>query len=368
MTDSEWQDQTAVWSPSGARFAFARDSAGTWSIWVVDTDGANPHDVSTELSLPRVVGAPSFAPDDRHLAVVYPDTGSGRGAVVVVDLGSHVARPVAGTPPGLLRIPGLWSPDSRWLAYSVQTGDRRQLWVVATDGPGLPSLVAEVPATLMPRAWTSNARRYAAAVTLEPRVVTAGVGHGVRTVARSVALDGKHVDVLLRWSVGDTSIAGVDERGFVRGRRPGTTALVASAGGFRADTGAVIVTAAAIDTLLDEDWTLGLDTTRWMPFGFPRPVVVLDALSDGRPAFLSNGDYNHASGVVSTARFQVGDDGFTPWRPRRGSGSRVGTGRSGGWAWPRIHWRVTDLRSRPCRWPWVCRGLSPPRPCRSASA
>jgi hypothetical protein len=45
--------------------------------------------------------------------------------------------------------------------------------------------------------------------------------------------------------------------------------------------------------------------------GTPRSVVVAWAGPDGRNAFLNNGDYNHGSGVLSRARFEVGTEGLT---------------------------------------------------------
>jgi hypothetical protein len=82
------------------------------------------------------------------------------------------------------------------------------------------------------------------------------------------------------------------------------------------------VSAATVDTLFDEDWSGGLDTTRWIPFGFPRSIVVHGAEPDDRSVFLNNGDYNHGSGAVSVQTFEVGDAGLTleaeAWLPFTG--------------------------------------------------
>ena len=157
---------------------------------------------------------------------------------------------------------------------------------------------------------------------LEPQVLAVGTGRGIRAAARVLGPDGEVVSSVLRWSVGDTVVARVDDQGFVRGRSPGTTLLVTSAGGFRADTVQVNVAFAPVDTLFDEGWSGGLDTTQWTPFGYPRPVVVHGVPPDGRSAFLNNGDYNHGSGAVSVRTFEVGDAGLTleteAWLPVTG--------------------------------------------------
>jgi hypothetical protein len=66
-----------------------------------------------------------------------------------------------------------------------------------------------------------------------------------------------------------------------------------------------------VDTLFVEEWANGIDPSRWIGFGTPRSVVVARAGPGGRGAFLNNGDYNHGSGVVSRARFEVGTEGLT---------------------------------------------------------
>jgi hypothetical protein len=106
-------------------------------------------------------------------------------------------------------------------------------------------------------------------------------------------------------------VVSVDTVGFVRGKSPGTTRLIVSAGGMQADTVALHVGFAEVDTLLVEDWASGLDESVWRIFGQPAPVVVAGVLPDGRPGLLSNGDFNYHSGLVSRRRFVVSPEGLT---------------------------------------------------------
>lgn len=322
LTDTPWQDAVASWSPSGTRIVFDRDSAGTSSVTVADADGANLWNVSEHFGLPRVLSAAAIAPDGHRLAIVYADTGAQLGAVYVVDLVEQIARPLPGTPPHMHPVQPLWSPDGEWVAYLTGQGESRSLWVIPVDGTAGPVLVAELPASLYPHEWRRGSPRWAARVVLQPADMSLGTGRGLRASARVLAPDGHPVSAVLRWSVGDTSIAVVDDLGFVRGKRQGTTLLIASTGGVRADTATVMVAAATQDTLFREDWTHGLDTTRWTPFGFPRSTVVNGAPPDGRPAFFNNGDYNHGSGAVSVRTFVVGAEGLTveteAWLPFTG--------------------------------------------------
>ena len=322
LTDTRWQDQSPAWSNAGTQFAFARDSASVWSIWVADANGSNAWNVTERVGLPRRDGRPSFAPDGRRLAVVYPDTGSGRGALYLVDLADGGVTPLHGTVVSAVDGPAVWSPDGRWLTYRTRHSDTQQLWVVSADEPTIPVLVAELPSDLVPHEWRSGKRRFVSKVEVYPSAVTLLTGRGLRVMTRVLTPEGEPVNSVLRWSVADTLVASVDDLGFVRGRHAGTTHLVASAGGVRADTAIVTVTAAPLNTLFHEDWTGGFDTTRWIPFGFPRSLVMTSVPPDGRPAFFNNGDYNHGSGAVSVQRFEVGDEGLTleteAWLPFTG--------------------------------------------------
>jgi len=38
-----WNNTAPVWSPDGKRIAFLTDRTGRWEIWVMNTDGSNPH-------------------------------------------------------------------------------------------------------------------------------------------------------------------------------------------------------------------------------------------------------------------------------------------------------------------------------------
>ena len=311
LTESPWQDTYATWSPDGTQFTFRRDSAGVSSIWIADSDGSHPRNLTEEFGLPTAPGQSAFAPDGRRVAVAYADTGSARGAVYVVDLAQGSVKPLRGSPARALGIQPAWSPDGRWLAYLAGGQDASDLWVATVDDASAPTLVARVAPDLRLGEWVDGGRRYVDGVSLEPRTVELLTGRGLRANATARGPEGEALTPVMRWTVGDTSVAHVDSLGFVRGRGVGSTSLIASAGGSRADTAIVTVTFAPVDTLFLEDWSSGFDTTRWIPFGYPEPVVRRNVAPDGRSAFFNNGDYNHTSGAVSTEYFEVGREGVT---------------------------------------------------------
>jgi len=94
------------------------------------------------------------------------------------------------------------------------------------------------------------------------------------------------------WQSLDTTRAQVREDGLLIARVPGDVQIVASAGGWRADTTTVRVTPPRLEEpVLDERWA-SLDTLRWLTTGTPVPYV-----QDG--ALHVNGDHHLPSGLVS---------------------------------------------------------------------
>jgi hypothetical protein len=304
LTNSNYQDQSSAWSPTGTRIAFVRDSLTTWTVWDCDADGARCDDLSSRFRLPNTAFRLAFSPDGSLLAAA-----STQSAVLnVIDLDSSAAA-VMRFPVDSLDGAPVWSPDGRWVAFLVHTGGVSEIRAIRSSGGGRSRLVARVPSDLHPTVWSGSPSWLLNEVRVAPRSVALRVGTGVRVAARLTTIEGMRVESPVRWTVNDSSIARVDDAGFVRGRSPGSTLLVANAGGVLADTISISVAAARVDTLLLEDWSRGLDTSRWTRFGSPSPLVVRGP--GGRPVFWNHGDYNHTSGVASTASFTVGTDGLT---------------------------------------------------------
>jgi tricorn protease len=132
-------DRHAVWSPDGKQIAWFSDEGGEYGLVVADQDGRNPRRIAIER--PTFFFVPTWSPDGTRLAFTDTDY-----RVLIVDLASgkltHVdtdrfAHPERSMNP-------VWSPDSRWLAYSrrldnqlravfvhdTRSGETRQL----TDG------------------------------------------------------------------------------------------------------------------------------------------------------------------------------------------------------------------------------------------
>ena len=124
VTQGDWDDYGAVWSPDGARIAFIsgrredRDFRALTEAYVVPAEGGDPECWSGSLSS---VGAVAWSPDSRRLVAVASDDPAGmvlwQGWLYLLEENSEPRRitgdqqrPVLGGGPG-----GARQPDVRWM-------------------------------------------------------------------------------------------------------------------------------------------------------------------------------------------------------------------------------------------------------------
>ncbi len=110
------------WTPDG-RIVYTSDSAGKPDIWIVDADGSNP----TQLTTDELNIGPQVTPDGRH--VVFMSTRAGTVNVWRIDVDG--GNPLRLTP-GTLDVAPTVSPDGRWVVYLE--GGSGKLLRVSIDG------------------------------------------------------------------------------------------------------------------------------------------------------------------------------------------------------------------------------------------
>jgi Tol biopolymer transport system component/DNA-binding winged helix-turn-helix (wHTH) protein len=136
--------QDPVWSPDGARIAFASDREGHLDIWVQGTGDAHPARVT---SWPSREWQPDWSPDGRSL-VFRADRDGGGLFVVSADGGEPRRVSDFGDHPQ-------WSPTGEWILFSnanVRTGARK-LYVVSPDGGTPQEIRADVIEPLIASTW-----------------------------------------------------------------------------------------------------------------------------------------------------------------------------------------------------------------------
>lgn len=110
-------DRSPAWSPDGARIAWFSDEGGEYQLHIASQDGKGEHKTYKPAGN-GFYDRPRWSPDGARIA--YLDNSQ---SIYVIDLKSGIAKRVGGnrvyTPQVLVSYS--WSPDSKWLAYSVGT-------------------------------------------------------------------------------------------------------------------------------------------------------------------------------------------------------------------------------------------------------
>jgi Tol biopolymer transport system component len=98
LTRSDEFEAEPLYSPSGDKIAYVRESGGWSHVWIMDADGGN----QTQLTTGRVLDSPvGFSPDGKKLSFTraLPSMGLAReGACYEVDLDGRNLRPQSREP------------------------------------------------------------------------------------------------------------------------------------------------------------------------------------------------------------------------------------------------------------------------------
>jgi Tol biopolymer transport system component/predicted Ser/Thr protein kinase len=125
---STQSDHEAQFSPEGKRIAFSSDRSGSFEIWVCDSEGLNPVQL-TSFGGPAV-GSPRWSPDGRWIA--FDSTKEGHRDIYVVSAEGGAARRLT-TEPSLDVRPS-WSKDGRWIYFGSNRSGDWQVWKAPAEG------------------------------------------------------------------------------------------------------------------------------------------------------------------------------------------------------------------------------------------
>jgi Tol biopolymer transport system component len=115
-------------SPNGQKITFASNRAGAYEIWICDSNGSNPVQL-TSLSASNS-GTPRWSPDGQQIA--FDSRKEGHSDIYVINAEGGSPRRLT-TEPFENNVPS-WSRDGRWIYYSSDRTGTAELWKIPAQG------------------------------------------------------------------------------------------------------------------------------------------------------------------------------------------------------------------------------------------
>jgi Tol biopolymer transport system component len=127
-----------AWSPDGTRIAFGSNEGGTYDIWTMKADGADPQRISSGNDLDT---EPAWSPDGTSIAFRRSFTAGGSDLFVVPAAGGAARQLVLA---GEQRMP-VWTPEGARLVFvnSATVNARPDLYSMTAGGEDFRPIVTD---------------------------------------------------------------------------------------------------------------------------------------------------------------------------------------------------------------------------------
>ena len=128
LTSSPSEDVDPSWSPDGKHIAFSSTrSGGTYDIWIMEANGANP--IRFTMTDDAHESAPAWSPDGTRIAFTSQPTNSALMQLRIIDIATKAVT----VPPVATKLSyyPAWSPDGTLLAFaSEKAGASCGIWIL----------------------------------------------------------------------------------------------------------------------------------------------------------------------------------------------------------------------------------------------
>jgi excisionase family DNA binding protein len=125
---STYTDSQPQYSPDGKYVAFQSDRSGDYEIWIANSDGSSPRQLTRLQS--KVSGYPRWSPDGKYIVFHSRRSGYANLYEVNVETGAYRAL-TAGTTNDTTPS---WSHDGKWIYFQSQRSGFSQIWRIPAQG------------------------------------------------------------------------------------------------------------------------------------------------------------------------------------------------------------------------------------------
>jgi TolB protein len=123
-------DTSPAWSPTGTQLAFTSNQSGSPQIWIMDADGSNARQLTSEKYCDR----PTWSPLPYHEVAYVSRTSTGFD-IKAIDIVTKRERQL--TFGGGFNESPSWSPNGRHLAFTSTRSGSEQIWTMTRVGTDL---------------------------------------------------------------------------------------------------------------------------------------------------------------------------------------------------------------------------------------